>query len=61
MTYDILADRYRKMLMVNWKEEFSGKCFPEDPAAFWPVVRTHKNALDEKCFEEHLVHTAHCL
>lgn len=60
---DTLASQYNKLIMINWKEEFPDGCIPEDPVAFWSVVRTYKNALDEHCFEELATTalTAYCL
>lgn len=60
---DTLASQYNKLIMINWKEEFPDGCIPEDPVAFWSVVWTYKNALDEHCFEELATTalTAYCL
>ena len=47
-----VVNQYKKLLIVNWKDEFEGKIIPDDPIAFWCGVRKYKNALDENCFEE---------
>lgn len=61
--HDKVADQYRKLMLVNWCDEFSDKCIPEDPVAFWTGVRKYKNALEENCFEELALAalTAYCL
>ncbi|KAK3862369.1 hypothetical protein Pcinc_001950 [Petrolisthes cinctipes] len=60
---DKIESQYRKLMMINWKEEFSNGCIPDDAIAFWSVVRTYKNALNENCFEELAVSAlnAYCL
>lgn len=49
---DKVANQYRKLLLVNWKNEFDDKNIPDDPVAFWSGVRKYKDALNENCFEE---------
>lgn len=48
----IKAQKYRRLLIVNWKNEFGDKIIYDDSIPFWSSLRKYKNALDENCSEE---------
>lgn len=48
----ILEEQYNKLLMIDWKDEFSIKEISTDPIEFWSTVSKYENSVGTKCFEE---------
>ena len=47
-----LEQRYDKLLLVDWRKEFSNEEIPHEAVNFWTVVQKYDNAAGEKCFAE---------